>query len=198
MAAATAHWSRRTVLVTGLAVFAAGTAGSALLPSYAAVVASRAVAGLGGAMIVPTAGGVGVLLVPAAQRGRALAVVLAGLTAATVFGSPLGTAMAAGTSWRVTLLAVPGLGLVALLGVAALLPPVPTPPPVGLRTRGRLAGPGRRGLPGRRRPRDRARTRRWDAAGCPHGGGGIGRLGECRAPRGVELCVSCNLQSAAS
>jgi MFS transporter, DHA1 family, inner membrane transport protein len=135
MAAATAHWPRRTVLLVGLAVFIAGTAGSALLPAYPAVLAARAVAGLGGAMIVPVSGGVAAGLVPAAQRGRALAVVLAGLTAATALGAPLGTALAALTSWRVTMLGVAALGLLAAAGVATLLPPVPTPPAVGLRAR---------------------------------------------------------------
>nr|WP_296068814.1 hypothetical protein [uncultured Actinoplanes sp.] len=48
---------RRTVLLVGLVVFVLGTAGSALLPSYAAVLVSRVVAGAGGGMIVPTAGG---------------------------------------------------------------------------------------------------------------------------------------------
>jgi predicted MFS family arabinose efflux permease len=135
MATATAHWPRRTVLLTGIAVFVLGTAGSALLPYYAAVLVCRAVAGLGGAMVVPTAGGVGAGLVPAAQRGRALAVVLAGLTAATALGAPLGTALAAVTSWRVTMMGVAALGLLAALGVAILLPPVPTPPAMGLRAR---------------------------------------------------------------
>jgi predicted MFS family arabinose efflux permease len=135
MAAATAHWPRRTVLLVGLAVFIAGTAGSAVLPAYAAVLAARAVAGLGGAMIVPVSGGVAAGLVPAEQRGKALAVVLAGLTAATALGAPLGTALAAVSSWRITMLGVAALGLLAAAGVATLLPPVPTPPAVGLRAR---------------------------------------------------------------
>ena len=43
--------------------------------------------------------------------------------------------MAALSSWRVTMLGVAALGLLAAAGVATLLPPVPTPPAVGLRAR---------------------------------------------------------------
>jgi predicted MFS family arabinose efflux permease len=135
LAAATARWPRRGVLLGGLVVFIAGTAGSALLPSYAAVLVCRAVAGAGGAMIVPTSGGVSAGLVPAEQRGRALAVVLAGLTAATALGAPIGTAVAAVTDWRTTLIGVALLGVIAFVGVAVLLPPVPAPPPLGLSAR---------------------------------------------------------------
>lgn len=135
MAAATAHWPRRLVLLTGLAVFIAGTAASALLPWYVLVLIARAVAGLGGAMIVPTSGGIAAALAAPEQRGRALAVVLAGLSAATALGAPLGTAIAAIANWRTTMLGVAGLGMISLIGVAALLPPVPTPPPLDLRSR---------------------------------------------------------------
>ena len=86
-------------------------------------------------MIVPVSAGVAAGLVPAAQRGRALALVLAGLTAATALCAPLGTALAALTSWRVTMLGVAALGLLAVAGVATLLPPVPTRTAVGMRVR---------------------------------------------------------------
>jgi predicted MFS family arabinose efflux permease len=135
MAAVTGHWPRRTVLLIGLVVFILGTAGCAVLPSFGALLACRAIAGLGGAIIVPTAGGVGVGLVPAEQRGKALAVVLAGLTAATALGSPLGTALAAISNWRFTMTGVAAIGVIAAIGVATLLPAVPTPPAMGLRTR---------------------------------------------------------------
>src|SRR5262249_4371325 len=135
MATVTAHWPRRAVLLAGLTVFVTGTAGSALFSSYAAVLVCRILAGLGGAMIVPTASGVGVSLAPPSQSGRALAVVLAGLSTATALGARLGTAMAAATSWRVTMVAVAVLGVISAVGVATMLPPVPTPPRLGLSTR---------------------------------------------------------------
>src|SRR5262249_19490726 len=63
-APAPAQCPRRTVLLAGFAIFVAGTAGSALLPSYPAVLVARMVAGAGGAMIVPTASGLATGLVP--------------------------------------------------------------------------------------------------------------------------------------
>ena len=135
LAALTASWPRRTVLLTGLAVFVVGTAASALLSSYAAVLAGRALAGAGGGMTVPTAGGIGAGLVPERLRGRALSIVLAGLTAATALGSPLGTAVAAVADWRTTLLGVAGLGLIALAGVAVGMPSGPGVRAAGMRAR---------------------------------------------------------------
>jgi predicted MFS family arabinose efflux permease len=134
LAAMTAHWPRRAVLIVGIVVFIAGTAGSALLPWYPAVLAARVVAGAGGGIIVPTSGGVAAIA-PPQLRGRALAVVLAGLTAATALGAPIGTAVAAVADWHVTLIAVAVLGVVALGGVVIALPTLPPIPAAGLRAR---------------------------------------------------------------
>jgi DHA1 family inner membrane transport protein len=50
LAATTARWPRRRVLLTGLAVFVAGNALSALASQFAVVLIGRAIAGAGGAM----------------------------------------------------------------------------------------------------------------------------------------------------
>ena len=137
MAALTAHWPRRRVLLSGLAVFIAGNVLTATPSSFALVLASRAVAGLGAAMFTPAASAAAATLVGPDQRGRALAVVLAGLSGATALGAPLGTLVGSFGDWRVTLWFVAALAALAGFGVLALLPEVAGSP--ALRLRDRLA-----------------------------------------------------------
>jgi predicted MFS family arabinose efflux permease len=68
-------------------------------------------------------------------RGRALAIVLAGLSGATALGAPIGTLVGSFGDWRITMWFVAGLGTLASVGVLALLPAVPTSSPLRLRDR---------------------------------------------------------------
>ncbi|QDC02178.1 MFS transporter [Mesorhizobium sp. 8] len=137
MATVTAHWQRRTVLVAGLAVFIVGNVLTALLPTYDLILASRALAGLGGAIFTPAASATAAALVSPERRGRALAIVMAGLSGATALGAPIGTLVGSLGDWRLTMWFVALLGLLAMIGVRTLLPQM-TPPPA-LRLRERLA-----------------------------------------------------------
>ncbi|MER5542407.1 MFS transporter [Streptomyces sp. NPDC002589] len=135
MAAATTRWPRRRLFLTGLGIFVVGNLLTALVPVFGVALASRAVAGLGGAMVSPTAVAAAAALAPPERRGRAIATVLAGLSAATALGAPIGTAIGSLTgSWRVTMLFVSALGVLAAAGIA-LLPKIPNPPLVPLRAR---------------------------------------------------------------
>lgn len=135
MAALTAHWPRRRVLLAGLGIFILGNILTATQPTFVLALASRAVAGLGGALFVPAASATATALVPTASRGRALAIVLAGLSGATALGAPLGTLVGSSGDWRMTMWFVAGLATLAGLGVLALLPPVAGSPGLGLRDR---------------------------------------------------------------
>lgn len=140
LAVATARWPRRRVLVTGLAVFAAGNGVTVATGSFAVAVFGRVLAGAGGAMVTPVALAAAAALVPQARRGRALAVVTAGLSVATAMGVPAGTAVGAVVGWRATLLLVAAVGLLAMLGVAAAVPALPAPPAIPLARRFAPAG----------------------------------------------------------
>jgi len=61
-------------------------------------------------------------LVPEAQRGRAVAIVLAGLTVSNIVGVPAGTAIGQIFGWRATFWAMFALGIVAVIAMIALLP----------------------------------------------------------------------------
>jgi predicted MFS family arabinose efflux permease len=69
------------------------------------------------------------------RRGHALAVVLAGLSAATALGAPIGTLVGSVADWRMTLWAVALLGMLAGAGVFSALPNIPASTPLGLRER---------------------------------------------------------------
>jgi predicted MFS family arabinose efflux permease len=135
MAAVTAHWPRKRLLLVALMVFIVGNVMTALASTLTVLFASRVIAGLGAAMFSPTATAAGASLVPPERRGRALAVVIAGLTSATALGSPIGTFLSGFGEWRITMWFVAALGLASLVGVWALLPQVPLAPPVSLRQR---------------------------------------------------------------
>ncbi|WP_237216986.1 MFS transporter [Falsiroseomonas oryziterrae] len=66
------------------------------------------------------------MLVPASQRARALALVLAGLTVAFSFGIPLGTAIGGAFGWRACFVFGGVLALAAAVAVRIGLPPLPS------------------------------------------------------------------------
>jgi len=137
MATLTAHWPRRSVLFVGLAVFIVGNILTAMAPTFELALGSRAVAGLGGAMITPTAGAVAAALVPPDRRGFALAIVIAGLSAATALGAPIGTVIGNIGDWHLSLWFVAALGILATIGILVFVPIVPPAP--ALRLKDRLA-----------------------------------------------------------
>lgn len=121
LAAVTARLSRRTVLIMAMVFFVVANVLSALAPTYALVLVTRVLAAVGAAMFTPTASAVASALSPPERRGRALALVMGGVTVAAAIGVPLGTWLGA-TEWRATLWAVAGLGVVGLVGVLAFVP----------------------------------------------------------------------------
>jgi len=135
IAAAAAHWPRKRLLLTGLIIFVIGNVITALAPTIGIALASRFVAGLGAAMFSPTATAAGASLVPPEQRGRALAIVIAGLSSATALGAPLGTFIGGLLDWRATMWFVAAVGTLAGIGVALRLSGIPTLPPVSLSKR---------------------------------------------------------------
>jgi MFS transporter, DHA1 family, inner membrane transport protein len=135
VAALAGGWPRKTLLVAALAIFVLGNAISALGTNLATVLIGRAVTGLGAAMFSPTALGIAATIVAPERRGRALAIVTAGLAGSTALGAPLGTLIGGLVGWRATLWFVAGIGFMTALGVGLLLRAVPQPPRIGLAAR---------------------------------------------------------------
>jgi predicted MFS family arabinose efflux permease len=126
---------RKAVLRSVLAGFVLLNAVTAISPWYPLTFAVRLLAGVMGGTLWSMLAGYAARMVPAAQRGRAIAVVLAGITIALSAGVPAGTALAAVLGWRAVfgLLAALALLLVAWTGRA--VPAVPGEPPAPRRSR---------------------------------------------------------------
>ncbi|MFI6743737.1 MFS transporter [Nonomuraea sp. NPDC050451] len=135
LAALTARLSRRTLLLVALGVFVLGNVLTALAPTYPLVMATRVVAAAGAAMFTPTASGVANALTEPERRGRALALVMGGMTVANAIGVPLGTWLGSVSGWRSTLWLVAGLGVVGFAWVATVVPAVRIPTSGRLRER---------------------------------------------------------------
>ncbi len=115
---------RRPVLQVVLAGFALLDAVTAISPWYPLTFAARLLAGVMGGTLWSMLAGYAARMVPAAQRGRAIAVVLGGITVALCAGIPAGAALAGLLGWR----AVFGLlAAVALLLVPWIREPGPRP-----------------------------------------------------------------------
>ncbi|ANN73776.1 MFS transporter [Bordetella bronchialis] len=135
IAALAASVPRKRLLLAGLGLFVVANLATALAPTLGIALLTRALAGLGAAMFSPTATGAGSMLVPPERRGYALSIIVAGLTAATALGSPMGAVIGGVGDWRWTMVFVSVLGAGSLLGVWLLLPQMPLPPAVTLRKR---------------------------------------------------------------
>lgn len=126
MGALTSGLDRRSALLIALGVFVVGNAATALGTSYEAVMAARIATAVGAGIITSVASSTAAAIAPPEHRGRALAFVLGGLTLATALGLPLGTLIGR-TDWHITLWAVAGIGLAAMVGIAVGLPKVTLP-----------------------------------------------------------------------
>ena len=137
---ATARVPRRTLIVALTVAFVIGQAACALAPGFASMLAFRFATAIAHGAFFGVAMVVAVGLVPPAQRGRAVAVVLAGLTVSNIVGVPAGTAIGNLWGWRSTFWAMFALGIVAAAAAAALLPRKAglSSEPVGLGTEARV------------------------------------------------------------
>lgn len=125
----------RVLLIAALGVFTLGNALTALAPGLLLLLLSRAVAGVGAGVYSALSTAAASALAPEGKRGRALALVMGGMSSGTVLGVPLGVLLAEHTGWRATMWLVTGLGVVALVGLSALLPEIPAGPVVPVRAR---------------------------------------------------------------
>ncbi|MGJ0184300.1 MFS transporter [Corynebacterium glyciniphilum] len=122
LAGITATVPRHRLLVAALIVLGAANLCTALAPNFAMLILSRVFAAVGAAAYTPNAGAVASSLVSAERRGRALAVVVSGLTVATAVGVPLGNLASRLMGWRSALGIVAVLSVLIAVGLAALLP----------------------------------------------------------------------------
>ncbi|MFI0975748.1 MFS transporter [Streptomyces sp. NPDC021093] len=128
----------RSGLLASLAVFALANAGSALATSLPVLLVTRAFAGVGAGLYLALAASAAASLVDRERRGRALAVIMGGMSSGTVIGVPAGVYIAQHTGWRATLWLVTAIGLAALAGLLVRLPRLPATETVSLRRRAQV------------------------------------------------------------
>lgn len=135
LAVLTSRLPRKPLLAAALGLFVLANLASAAAPNLPLLLMARVVAGLGAALYTPNASAAAAALAGPAARGRALSVILGGLTVGTVFGVPVGTAIGQHVSWEASLVFVAAVGALALLGVLVVLPGLPIPPAIPLAKR---------------------------------------------------------------
>ncbi|GHI09930.1 MFS transporter [Streptomyces cellostaticus] len=130
---------RRPVLCGALLGFAVSNALVALSSSYLLTFAARLLAGAMGGTLWAMLVGYAARMVPAARRGRAIAVVLAGITLALSLGVPAGTALAGAVGWRAAFGALSVLAVLLVVWVRLRVPGFPGEPPHARVPLGRVA-----------------------------------------------------------
>ncbi|KAA8997339.1 MFS transporter [Affinibrenneria salicis] len=135
IASLTARWSRRRLLTGAMLVFVVGNIAGALANSYGQMMAARVISAIASAAYTPCASVAAVMLAGERCRGRALSLVMAGITVSTIIGVPLGTWLGHYGGFRLALWLVVGLAALAAIGLLGWLPDLPASPPVRLRER---------------------------------------------------------------
>ena len=112
LTAATIGWPRRRLLVTAVGGFAVANTITAVSDSYVLTMGSRFLAGVVAGLLWALLAGYARRMVAPHQRGRAMAVAMAGTPVALSVGVPAGTFLAGLVGWRFT------FGLMTLLALA--------------------------------------------------------------------------------
>ncbi|MEU0400249.1 MFS transporter [Streptomyces sp. NPDC006197] len=141
--AALGRWGVRHVLLGALGLFCLANAATAVVSSLPALMVARGLAGVAAGVFMPVAATAAAVLAGPERRGRALTVVLGGLSSGTVLGVPAGLLLAEHTGWRSALWLVTAIGGLALAGSLALLPDVAGAAMPSLRERGAQLTDGR-------------------------------------------------------
>jgi DHA1 family inner membrane transport protein len=118
----TARMPRRVLLSGLLAVFVVTTWISVAASNYWVLLAARLATALSQAIFWPVAVVAAAGLFSPRVRGRAATIVFGGGSLAIVLGVPAGTWLGQQAGWRVSFVALSGLGVLALVAIAVLLP----------------------------------------------------------------------------
>jgi len=116
------RFDRKRVLLVAMVGLALGTILGGLATGLWSMIAARIVAGLFGGPATATSLAIVADVVPVERRGRAMGVVMAGFSVASVIGIPLGLMLARHGSWRTPFFVIGGLVLVVFVLVASWMP----------------------------------------------------------------------------
>lgn len=127
VAALTAKMPRKGLALGLMLLFAAGSAISALAPSYELLLAGRLVSSFSHAAFLALALVMATSVVPPDKTGTAISTVASGFTVATLLGVPLGALLGESAGWRTPFAVLTALALAGVVLLAAVLPKQPAP-----------------------------------------------------------------------
>ncbi|ODP97486.1 MFS transporter [Salinivibrio sp. SS3] len=130
-----AGFPTKKALVLSMLVFIAANLVTIFSTHLTMLLASRALAGIGAGIFSPLAAASAASLVPAEKKGRALGLLLGGMSAGTVVGVPVGLALATWLGWQGVFAVVIGIALIGLIGVVLGVPQICVAPPPSLKAR---------------------------------------------------------------
>jgi DHA1 family inner membrane transport protein len=119
---AAARLNRRSVLLGLMLLFVVGNVLSSMAANLGMFAAARFISGLPQGAYFGAGAVVATYIVGPGHSGKAFALVMTGLTVATIFGSPLATFLGQNLGWRNTYLAVAGLGVLSFICLWLFVP----------------------------------------------------------------------------
>jgi predicted MFS family arabinose efflux permease len=117
---------RRLLLAGMMTVLLAANLVTALVDSYALLLASRILVGLAIGGFWAVGAGLAVRLVPERSVARAGSIIISGISIASVVGVPAGTLIGDRAGWRAAFAVMAVLSLLVLIALVALLPKLPS------------------------------------------------------------------------
>jgi len=125
LAAATQGMGRRTLLLTALGGFVLANTVTALSTSLPLIFAARFIGGVAAGLAWSMLVGYAARMVPAHQKGRAIAIAMAGTPLALTAGIPAGTYVGNQAGWRVAFGVLSALAALLMAWILFKLPPIP-------------------------------------------------------------------------
>ena len=113
---------RRTAMTIGLIIFIGAAAGSIVAPTLPVLLLTRAVNGLGAAIILPAVFAYAGDIPDLVERNKAMGVISSAFPLSTLLGLPVGALIATLGGWRGAFVFVTIIAIVALVLVRALCP----------------------------------------------------------------------------
>jgi predicted MFS family arabinose efflux permease len=138
LATVVAGWDRRRLLTLSMLWFALFHFACTAAPDFATLLPLRVLALVPPAVFTPQAAASVGLLVPAAQRGRAITFVFLGWSVASVLGMPIGAFVGGTLGWRAAFALVGVLALAAAAWTWRSMPDGVKPPALSLRAWGEV------------------------------------------------------------
>ncbi|ALI04934.1 sugar transporter [Pseudomonas sp. FW306-02-F02-AA] len=126
---------QRLGLLSALAIFVLANMASAVVDDFAALLVCRAIAGLGAGVYLATGITACVAVSEPNGRGRAIAIIMAGMASGTVLGVPFSLLLAELSGWQAALWLIALLGAASWLGLVVNLPALPAGPQMTIRSK---------------------------------------------------------------